>query len=226
MTNDLSKIAEQRLQVERDKLSHRITSDDSQRNTALYIAHMKERGEERREDRREAFKREEWNREDQRHREQIEADKAIEQTKGENERDLALLNADISHIDKLDDIYFSNISGNRDVDDRIVGDFLSSFGQAINAVASDLMRFDERREEHTLALERDASQQAHESKMAEYTARYARVGFTAEELVRAGFSIKEAQTIVDRQLAGLAPQNEDDTAIFEKFDRWHAEYKK
>lgn len=65
------------------------------------------------------------------------------------------------------------------------------------------------------------NERKHEREMAEYTARYARVGFTAAELVRAGFSIKEATVIVERFVAGAGAQDDDEAAIFAKFDRWY-----
>jgi len=69
------------------------------------------------------------------------------------------------------------------------------------------------------------SERKHEKEMAERAARFGRVGFTPEELVRAGFSIKESSVIVERLTSGIGPQNEDEAEIFGKFDRWSAHLK-
>lgn len=66
------------------------------------------------------------------------------------------------------------------------------------------------------------NERRHEKEMAERAARFGRVGFTPEELVRAGFSIKEASVIVERLTSGIGPQNDDEADIFKKFDDWSA----
>lgn len=69
------------------------------------------------------------------------------------------------------------------------------------------------------------NERKHEKEMAERAARFGRVGFTPEELVRAGFSIKEASMIVERLTSGIGPQNDEEAEVFGKFDHWHAHLK-
>lgn len=67
-----------------------------------------------------------------------------------------------------------------------------------------------------------ANERGHELTMAERSARFARVGFTLDELTAAGFTPDEAALILARLIGGINPQDDDEAAIFSKFDQWYA----
>lgn len=81
-------------------------------------------------------------------------------------------------------------------------------------------RLEDQKERHR------TNERGHELTMTERAARFARVGFTRDELVRAGFSADEAALVVSRMIAGAEPQDESEAAVFAKFDDWYKHSRK
>lgn len=130
MSDEHAQYMLERVRLESDKLRQRAQSDEMQRNTALFIANMRERSAERLQDRKEALTQEGWRRDDERRRlddelKRLEMASQVlaERVRGENARELATHNANLEVQGKIYDIFIDDIKSGRELSTTIITKF-------------------------------------------------------------------------------------------------------
>ena len=163
MSDDNNFYMYERIRLETEKLRQRAQSDEMRRDTAFFLAGMKERAAERIQDRKEALTREGWLRDDERRRlddeiKRLEMASQVmaERIKGENAIALATHNANIAVQQQVYGIHFDNIRGNRDENCAITAKFLELYKSIAQEIINDIIQTDRRNDEFdkTLELER------------------------------------------------------------------------
>lgn len=137
----------------------------------------------------------------------------------------ALALAQLEHLNALDLIRAQSRTANADATTAILresvlsqirrGEEISkSLGSAIGSILVEKVR-----ERHR------ANERKHEVAMAEYTARFARIGFTRDDLIRYGYSPSEADEILGRLISAInrEPTKDIHDMARECLDEWERE---